>query len=59
MSRYIEGEHRHQTTLLPELLDDYIKEDNPVRVIEALEEELDLLALRFEEAQPKETGRPS
>lgn len=59
MSRYFEGEHHRQATLLSEQLDDYIKEDNPVRVMEALEEELDLLALGFEEAQPKETGRPS
>jgi len=59
MSGYIEGEHRHQSTLLPELLDDYIHEDNPVRVVEAFVEELDLCALGFERAQPKETGRPS
>ena len=59
MSHYIEGEHRHQSTLLPELLDDYIIEDNPVRVIEAFVEELDLFALGFERARPKETGRPA
>ena len=39
MSRTIEGEHRHQFTLFPELLDDYISEDNSVRVIEAFVEE--------------------
>ena len=59
MSRYIEGEHRHQSTLLPELLDDYILEDNPVRVVEAFVEELDLLTLGFDRAMPSKTGRPA
>jgi transposase len=57
MSRFIEGEHRHQSTLFPELLDDYISEDNSVRVIEAFVEELDLVNLGFSSAQPKATGR--
>ncbi len=35
MKRFIEGEDRHQVTLLPECLDDYIGEDNPVRVVDA------------------------
>jgi transposase len=47
MKRFIEGESRHQTTLLPECLDDYITEDNPVRAIEAFIDELDLLSLGF------------
>ncbi len=59
MSRFIEGEHRHQTTLFPELLDDYISEDNAVRVIEAFVGELDLFELGFSSAQPKVTGRPA
>lgn len=42
MRRYIEGSDRTQVTLLPECLDDYIAEDNPVRVVEAFVEELDL-----------------
>ena len=42
MSRFIEGQDRQQVTLLPECLDDYIAEDNPVRVVEAFVEELDL-----------------
>ena len=58
MSRFIEGEHRHQSTLFPEFLDDYITQDNPVRVIEAFVDALDLLDLGFERAQPKHTGRP-
>lgn len=59
MSRFIQGEHRYQSTLFPERLDDYIKEENPVRVIEAFVEELDLPDLGFSRAQPKETGRPA
>jgi transposase len=59
MKRFIEGEDRSQVTLLPECLDDYIGEDNPVRVIDAFVDELDLQALGFEGAQPAATGRPS
>jgi transposase len=59
MSRFVEGCARTQTTLLPECLEDYIAEDNPVRVIEAFVEELDLRALGFEGVVPAETGRPS
>src|SRR5512138_3520461 len=59
MKRYVEGEARSQATLLPEYLDDYIAEDNPVRAVDAFVEELDLVALRFEGAEPAITGRPS
>ena len=59
MKRFIEGEDRHQVTLLPECLDDYIGEDNPVRVVDAFVEELDLDALGFEGVKPAATGRPS
>lgn len=58
MSRFIEGENRHQSTLLPELLDDYIAEDNSVRVIEAFIDELDLFDLGFNGVEPQATGRP-
>jgi len=44
MKRFIEGEDRSQVTLLAECLDDYIAEDNPVRVVDAFVEELDLCA---------------
>jgi hypothetical protein len=46
-------------TFLPEGLDDWVHEDNPVRVIEAFVEALDLVALGFEGAIAKATGRPS
>ena len=48
MKRFIEGEDRSQSTLFPEHLDDYIAEDNPVRVIDVFVDELDLSGLGFE-----------
>ena len=45
MRRFIDGEDRMQQTLLPNSLEDYVSEENPVRVIEAFIEELDLAAL--------------
>src|ERR1017187_6864988 len=59
MKRFIEGEDRSQSTLFPEHLDDYIAEDNPVRVIDVFVDELDLKALGFEGMQPEVTGRPA
>jgi len=59
MSRFIKGENRHQCTLLPELLDDYIAADNSVRVVEAFVDELNLFELGFTRVQPKQTGRPA
>ena len=45
MKRFVEGEDRAQVTLLPECLDDYMAEDNPVRVIDVFIDELDLKGL--------------
>lgn len=59
MKRFIEGQDRSQVTLLPECLDDYIAEDNSVRVVDAFVDELDLQALGFEGATAAATGRPS
>jgi transposase len=59
MKRFIEGEDRSQVALLPECLDDYIAEDNPVRVVDAFVEELDLHELGFEGAEAAATGRPA
>lgn len=59
MKRFIEGENRSQSVLFPERLDDYIGEDNPVRVIDVFVEELNLMELGFEGAQPEVTGRPA
>jgi transposase len=59
VKRFIEGTDRTQTTLLPESLDDYVAEDNPVRVVEAFVEELDLRSLGFRSIDPAVTGRPA
>jgi transposase len=58
MKRYIQGEGRNQVTLLPECLDDYIGEDNPVRVVDAFVDELNLIELGFSGMSPAVTGRP-
>ncbi len=59
MKRFIEGEKRNQSTLFPECLEDYITEDNPVRVIDVFVDELDLGQLGFGHVDPKVTGRPA
>lgn len=59
MSRFVEGQDRQQVTLLPECLDDFIAEDNPVRVVDASVAELDLGELGFDGVRPADTGRPS
>jgi len=59
MKRFIQGEHRGQSTLLPESLDDYVSDTNPVRVIDVFVDELDLVSLGFESATPADTGRPA
>lgn len=58
MKRYIEERNREQLVLMPESLDDFIGEDNPVRVIDLFVDELDLQGLGFATAQPAVTGRP-
>lgn len=59
MRRFIEGADRTQSTLLPECLDDFIDESNPVRVIDAFVDALDLGKLGFDGVVPESTGRPS
>ncbi|MDD2934014.1 MAG: IS1182 family transposase [Hydrogenophaga sp.] len=59
MKRFIQGQDRTQSTLLPELLDEYITEDNPVRVIDVFVDQLALSELGFEGVHPAQTGRPS
>ena len=58
MSHHIKGQPRHQSTLFPESIDDFVTEDNPVRVIDMFVDHLDLLDLGFETVNPKLTGRP-
>jgi transposase len=59
MKRFVEGEARQQVVLLPPCLDDYVTENNPVRVIEAFVDELDLVTLGFDGVVPEVTGRPA
>src|SRR4029079_15298877 len=59
MGRFVEGADRGQSTLLPECLDDFIDESNPVRVIDVFVDALDLGAMSFEGVEPAATGRPS
>src|SRR6476469_637679 len=59
MKRFVEGEDRLQGALLPHCLDDYVTENNPVRVIEAFIDELDLATLGFDGVVPETTGRPA
>ena len=59
MSRFIKGQDRSQVTLLVQCLDDFIADDNPVRVVDAFIGELHMVALGFEGAIPATTGRPS
>ncbi|WP_397586833.1 IS1182 family transposase [Sphingobium fuliginis] len=59
MGRFIVGAERTQTTLFPPCMDDWIDDDNPVRVVDTFVDALDLLELGFEGVAPAMTGRPS
>src|ERR1700758_3593926 len=59
MRRFVEEADRGQWTLLPECLDDFIDESNPVRVIDVFVDALDLANMSFEGVEPAATGRPS
>ncbi len=59
MKRFVQGEARTQMSLLPECLDDFVSEDNPVRVVEAFIDALNLEKLGFAGVVPQETGRPA
>src|SRR3981081_3123008 len=59
MTRFVESEDRRQGVLLPEYLDDYVAEDNPVRVIDGFVDDLDLGALGFDGVIPEATGHPA
>jgi transposase len=58
MKRFVEGTDREQSTLFPECLEDWIDENNPVRVIDVFVDELDLAELGFDGVAPETTGRP-
>jgi len=59
MKRFVEGADREQATLFPECLEDYVGDDNPVRVIDVFVDQLDLGALGFSGVDPAATGRPA
>ena len=59
MKRFVEGTDRGQSTLFPECLEDWIDENNPVRVIDVFVDELNLGELGFDGVAPEVTGRPS
>ena len=59
MTRFVVGDDRSQSTLFPELLDDYLGDDNPVRAIDVFVDELDLAKLGFGGVEPEATGRPA
>lgn len=58
MKRFISGADRSQSTLLPECLDDWVEESNPVRAVDAFVDALKLAKLGFEDVEPAITGRP-
>jgi transposase len=58
MKRFIEGEERTQSVLFPDRLEDWVAEDNPVRVIDVFVDEMNLGVLGFERTVPAATGRP-
>jgi hypothetical protein len=55
MKRFVDGENRSQSTMFPESLEEYIAEDNPVRVVDVFVDELDLKGLGFESIEPEVT----
>jgi transposase len=57
MKRFVEGEDRKQGLLLPEYVDDYVAENNPVRMIDVFVDELDLSSLGFGGVVPEATRR--
>ena len=57
MKRFVEGADRHRATPLPDCLDDYVAEDNPVYVIEVFIDELDLAGLGFAGVAPEMLSR--
>jgi len=59
MKRFVEGVDRGQSTLFPECVEDWISEDNPVRVIDVFVDALDLAEMGFEGIDPAATGRPA
>src|SRR6478736_4163119 len=58
MKGFVQGADRQQTTLLPECLDDWVDESNPVRAVDVFVDALELRKMGFEDIEPSATGRP-
>src|SRR5512133_455627 len=58
MKGFVQGADRQQTTLLPECLDDWVDESNPVRAVDVFVDALELRDLAFDGVDPATTGRP-
>src|SRR3989440_1213432 len=58
MMAHVSGQSRYQSTLFPEVLDEVVSIDDPVRMIDAFVETLDLTALGFSKVAAEEMGRP-
>ena len=58
MKRFIEGADRGQSSLFPDLLEDWVSDDNPVHVVDVFVDELDLGGLGFGGVVPEANGRP-
>ena len=59
MKGFVQGADRQQTTLLPECLDDWVDESNPVRAVDVFVDALELRDLGFDGVDPAATGRPA
>ena len=59
MKGFVQGADRQQTTLLPECLDDWVEESNPVRAVDVFVDALELRDLGFDGVDPAATGQPA
>jgi transposase len=59
MERFVAGADQAQSTQLPESLDDWVDESNPVRVIDAFVDALNVAELGFDVVEPAAAGRPA
>jgi transposase len=59
MKGFVQGVDRQQTTLLPECLDDWVGESNPIRAVDVFVDALELRDLGFDGVDPAATGRPA
>src|SRR5271154_6754789 len=59
MQGFVQGADRQQTTLLPECLDDWVGENNPIRAVDVFVDALELRDLGFDSVDPAATGRPA